>query len=48
MNMFAEYLMKANSFRRAIIFIKKYMFHIPTLYASTRNKTFYLMYRAQV
>ena len=47
MNMFVEYLMLNNSFRRAIIFMKKYIFMVPSIYLTTRKKAFRLMCKAQ-
>ena len=47
MNMFVEYLMISNSFRRAILFMKKYIFMIPPIYLATRKKAFCLMSKAQ-
>lgn len=47
MNMFVQYLMKSNSFRRASIFLQKYIFKLPEIYTDTRKKAFFLMLRAQ-
>lgn len=36
MNLFVKILINGNSARRALIFIKKYIFHIPLIYHETR------------
>ncbi len=45
-NMFASLLMTCNSSRRAIIFLKKYIFRIPANFVKAKKRAFKIMYKA--
>lgn len=40
--------MECNSYRRAIIFLKRYIFKIPKNFVNVKKKAFELMYKALV
>jgi hypothetical protein len=45
-NLFASILMSSNSSRRAIIFLKRYIFKIPSSFYQAKQRAFSLMYKA--
>lgn len=47
-NLFTNILMKSNSYRRAIIFLKKYIFKIPVSFFTAKKQAFALMHKASV
>lgn len=47
-NMFASLLMNCNSSRRAIIFLKSYIFHIPANFVNAKKKAYDIMYKASL